>query len=90
MPTDPDHRPRHADGRFSHATDNGFSTDRYAVHFTDGLALIVWTNGSHSAWSDSDALVPHLRGVRVRWADLPLAVRQEVWRRCHELDAVQQ
>lgn len=87
-PTNPEHRPRHADGRFTHAKDNGLSVDRFAVHFNDGVALVVWTNGAHSAWSDSDAPVPHLTGVRVRGVDLPLAVRHEVWRRCRELDAL--
>lgn len=84
----PDRTPRHADGRFQSATDNGLGADRFAIHFTDGVSLVVWINGSHSAWSDRDAPVPHLRGARVRWVDLPLAVRQEVWRRCRELDAL--
>lgn len=88
MPANPDHRPRHLDGRFLYATDNGFSADRYAIFFDDGLALVVWINASHSAWSDADAPVPHLAGTRVAWSALPVSVRAEVHRRCAELDAL--
>ncbi len=83
----PNRRPRHADGRYVYATDNGWSTDRYSIHFTDGTALVVWINGSHSAWSDRDFPIPHLDGSRVAWTKLPTTVREEVHRRCEELDS---
>ena len=78
----PARRPRTGAGRFSYATDNKIAADRYAVHFDDGRVLVVWTGGSHSAWSTSEEPLPHLPGERVGWAQLPLAVRREVWARC--------
>ncbi|MCU1600541.1 MAG: hypothetical protein JWO22_1250 [Frankiales bacterium] len=81
-------KPRHRDGQFTFATDNPWSTSRWAVHFDDDCALIVWVNASHSAWSDRDNTVPHLAGDRVAWSRLPAAVRRLVWERCVELDAV--
>jgi hypothetical protein len=87
MPLDTSARPRPRDGHYLYATDNGWSADRYAIFFADGVALVVWTGGHHSAWSDADAPVPHLAGSRLAWRALPAVVRREVHRRCAELDS---
>jgi hypothetical protein len=78
------HRPRYQGGRFLFATDNTWSADRYAVHFSDGIALTIWVGGAHSAWSDLDGPVPHLAGDRVAWSRLPQEIKAEVHRRCDE------
>jgi hypothetical protein len=79
-------RPAYPGARLSHATDNRWSTDRYCIYFTDGTALVIWINGSHSAWLDDAP--PVLPGERVRYESLPAPVRAEVARRCDELTRV--
>lgn len=81
------HRPRYKGSRFLYACDNEMAADRYAVFFAGGVALVVWSRATHSAWSTAEAPLPHLTGRRVRWSDLPAAVREHVWERCSELDA---
>jgi hypothetical protein len=81
-------RPRYQGARYLYSCDNGWSADRYAVFFSDGTALVVWVGGQHSAWSDEDAPVPHLTGDRVAWSRLPDEIKEEVHRRCNELDAI--